>query len=170
MFAIVTSALTGALVVAPATSAAADPIKAVEPIKKQLSTQDVPATAAAALEETSDLFGNLGRDLEETLDTGANLSTELGRTTSDPLNTKTGSDPLSTKTVADPLNTKTGTDPLVTKAVNDPLSMKKEDVTKQLVDRDIETSLSEASRLSRLVGRTAESLVNGVDDVIGSID
>lgn len=153
MFAIVTSALTGALVLAaPAAPAVAEPIKAVEPVKKRLSTQDVPATAAAALEETSDLFGNLGRDLEDTLNTGANLSTDLGKTADDPLNVKKDA---TDSTPVDNVDND-GKDGEDGKNGND--------------GKDVESSLAEASKLSRLVGRTAESLVNGVDDMIGSLD
>jgi hypothetical protein len=164
MFAIVTSALTSAIVLAaPVVGAAAAPIRTAEPVRNQLPIQDIPATAAAALEETSDLFGNLGRDLEETL-SAASLSTDADKPTTDSLNTK--SDPLSPKN--DPLSK---SDPLGTK----------NDETKNEAGKDLfgisgignESDLQPAmdtSRLSQLVGRTAQSVVNGVDDVIGSLD
>jgi hypothetical protein len=175
MFAIVTSALTGALVLAAPAAGAVEPTTADEPIKNQLSTQDVPAVAAMALEETSDLFGNLGRNLGEALSTGANLSTDLGTTTDTPADTPadTPVDSPANRPSNGPVNRPAN--PPASSPANRPSNVtidvnRDEGSDTDLAQGGVQSSLDEASSLSRLVGGTAESLVNGVDDVIGSID
>jgi hypothetical protein len=174
MFAIVTSALTGALVLAAPAAGTAEPTTADEPIKNQLSTQDVPAAAATALEETSDLFGNLGRNLGEALSTGASLSTDLGTTADTPADAPV--DSPANRPSNGPVN-RPATPPAYSPAsspANRPsnitVDVNEEGGDQDLAQNDIGSSLDEASQLPRLVGRTAASLVNGVDDVIGSID
>lgn len=88
LFAIVTSALTGALLLAaPATHASA-----ADPDKDDKSTDKVASKAGAALEETSDLFGDLGGKVEKTLSHSSSLSTDLRRGTSLPLGESGGVD------------------------------------------------------------------------------
>jgi hypothetical protein len=152
LFAIVTSALTGALLLAApavrsfaaepaaqpsaAAPAKAEPAKAA-PAKKDQSTEEVAATAGAALEETSDLFGELGGALEQTLSHGASLSTDLGRTGN-----------ALGKTGDQDKNQDQGKDQ----------------------SKDQESSVANATKLSKLVGGTTDSVVGGVDNVIGSLD
>jgi hypothetical protein len=181
MFAIVTSALTGALVLAAPAAGTAEPTTADEPSKNQLSTQDVPAAAATALEETSDLFGNLGRNLGEALSTGASLSTDLGTTADTPADAPADApvDSPANRPSNGPAN-RPATPPAYSPAyspasspANRPSNITvdvNEEGSEELAQNDIGSSLDEASQLPRLVGRTAASLVNGVDDVIGSID
>jgi len=126
MFAIVTSALTGALVLAaPAAHAIAD--QPAQKAQKAQPTPEVAQTAGAALDETSDLFGDLGGHLEKTLGHGASLSTDVRRTTSNPLG-RSGD-----------------------------------------LDKELKSSMADATKLSKLVGSTADSVVNGVDDFIGRL-
>lgn len=123
MFAIVTSALTGAILFA------ATPAHALDvPIAKDLSSERLPTNTNAALEEAADLFDQLGGNLEEAVDGGTRLSDDLGLTDTDPL------------------------------AQNADL------------DKSVQDSMQETSKLTNLVGETAGSVVNGLDDLVGSLD